>query len=198
MQHSSKQSFFKRMWGQLKGSPKVSEVAEPDEPIINPLQEEGVRNEAKAENLILLVTEKKCFDGSSHDPIIIAGLTYDSAASFSVEKNMLERWGRALEITRDMHGNFIVYGKEGFPVFDSYDSQNETRHYRLMLICATKQEAEEKMQFFKSEQLSIGMFKSLHIYGKREKLENQYSHLLPYVYYEDSIRVVAVESVVST
>jgi hypothetical protein len=128
-----------------------------------------------------------------HLSINVAGFRYQSAADFCVSGHMHNYWGTAMEITRDIHGNFIVYRKERFPLFDDSDYRLDGRHFRLMLICSSQQEAEDKMGMLLASDLDTTHFghdkDTFHT-----RFEKKYRHLLPYVYYEDSVRAIAVET----
>ncbi len=131
--------------------------------------------------------------GIRHKPLKVGNCIYKSAADFSVDKGWLTYWGRAFDITRDIHGHHVIYWKQRFPLFDEFDYELDERHFRIMLICSSREEAEKKKAFIQNSELRVTDFEYnlyclLNSYG-----EEKYRYLLPFVYYEDSVRAFAVE-----
>ena len=132
--------------------------------------------------------------GLIHKTMKIGGFVYQSAADFSVDKGWINYWGSAFDITNDIYGNFVVYWKERFPLFDSFDYEFDERHYRIILICSSKEEAERKVAFIQSH-------KSLHVMGFENNLyylrdhytKEEFRQLLPFVFYEDTMLAFSVE-----
>lgn len=141
-----------------------------------------------------LITTSYVLNGFRHKPMKIGGFVYLSAADFSVDTHWINHWGSGFDITNDIHGNFIIYWKTRFPIFDSSDFAHENRHYRIMLLCSSIDDAHSKMDFIQSK-------KSLHVIDFENNLyslcnhhaKKEYRRLLPLVCYEDSVRAFSVE-----
>lgn len=142
----------------------------------------------------LLITSYE-LNGLRHKPMQIGGFVYKSASDFSVDTSWINHWGSAFDITNDIHGNYIVYWKTRFPLFDSSDYAHDNRHYRIMLLCSSIDDAHDKMAFIQSR-------KSLRVIGFENNLSalrnhyarKEYRGLLPMVFYEDSVRAFTVEA----
>lgn len=65
---------------------------------------------------------------SAKDGFFAAGKHYDSVSQLCLEEDLDTR--RA----RDIHGREVLYLKERFPCFDSYDLLYENRYYRWFFI----------------------------------------------------------------
>ncbi len=132
--------------------------------------------------------------GVKHKPIVIGGFVYQSAADFSKDKGWINNWGFALNITRDIYGNYMVCWKERFPLFDYFDYNLDDRHYRIILPCSSKEEAEQKIAFIQSQkELRQSTFEHnlYHLCGFYTKKE--YKQLIPFVFYEDGSNAFVVE-----
>jgi len=132
--------------------------------------------------------------GLKHKAMKIGGFNYQSAADFSVDKGWINYWGSAFDITTDIHGNYVLYWKKRFPLFDSFDFDSDERHYRVILPCLSKEEAEQKIAFIKSNQSLRLMGFENNLYYLRDHYEQkEFRQLLPFVFYEDTVSAFTVE-----
>lgn len=110
---------------------------------------------------------------------------YKSAKDFSTDEGWANGWGKGFGITCDIYGNYVVYLKERFPLFDISDRIHDGRHYRVIVPCKTKDEAERKMKILDDVKYNIGSLnysiENKEFFEKKERYE-----LLPLVYYQDN------------
>lgn len=124
--------------------------------------------------------------------IQVGNRVYRSVADFSVEPDWIRFWGYSRGITEDVFGQHIVYWKERFPLFDEFDYNLDDRHFRVMLICSSKEDAEQKLAFIQNENPSITRF-GHHQNLFEEAIREEYWNLAPLVYFEDSVKAIVVE-----
>jgi len=132
----------------------------------------------------LRITEIR-LNGLNHVELMQLGThKYKSARDFSTDEVWANGWGKGFGITSDIYGNYIVYLKERFPLFDIYDRIHDGRHYRVIVPCKTKDEAERKMKILDDIKYNIGSLnysiENKEFFEKKERYE-----LLPLVYYQD-------------
>lgn len=140
----------------------------------------------------MITISTKTLSQSNEFLISIGNFKYTRIADFSIDTDLLLKWGRKRLITEDIYGNCIVYWKERFPLFDAFDREFDGRHYRLMLFCTSLYEAQSKLNVLQNEELRITQF------GQSKELiealfQNQNTQLFPYVYCEDNIKLIVVE-----
>lgn len=141
-----------------------------------------------------LVITSYVLNGLRHKPMNIGGFVYKSAADFSVNSGWINHWGSSFDITNDIHGNYIVYWKTRFPLFDSSDYAHDNRHYRIMLLCSSMDDAHDKMAFIQSKKTLHVLDFENNLYSLSEHYsKKEYRRLLPFVCYEDSEKVFSVE-----
>ncbi len=131
--------------------------------------------------------------GIHHKPIKVGNCVYKSATDFSTDKGWVKYWGRAFDITQDIHGNYVVYWKERFPLFDEFDYKLDGRHYRIMLLCSSKEEADRKRAFLQQNNLYVSAYEHKMHSFREDYAKKEYRFLLPLVLYEDGVRAIVVE-----
>ena len=99
-----------------------------------------------------------------------------------------------LNITRDIYENYMVCWKERFPLFDDVDYELDSRHYRMILPCSSKEEAEQKMSFIQSAvALNIRNSGNTLYHLRDHYTRKEYRQMSPFVFYEDSYKAFIVE-----
>ena len=121
-------------------------------------------------------------NGLRHKPLTVGGFAYKSAADFSTDIGWINYWGSAFDITNDIHGNYIVYWKTRFPIFDNSDFAHDNRHYRIKLPCPSLEVARNKMDFIQSKKALRVMVFENNLYTLRNYYaKKEYRRLLPFV-----------------
>jgi len=126
--------------------------------------------------------------------LTIGNFNYLRIADFSVDPDLLLKWGRKRLITEDIFGNYIVYWKERFPLFDAFDRESEDRHYRVIVFCNSLSDAQTKLSLLQKDEISITQFGSNNE-SINALFHDRFAKLLPYVYCEDKQKLVLVHRI---
>lgn len=149
----------------------------------NDTQNKNVLNSNVMVKYDLRITQIR-LNGINHSEMIQLGShIYKSAKDFSTDEGWVKYWGNDFRITFDIYGNYVVYLKERFPLFDISDRIHDGRHYRVILPCKTKVEAERKLEILRD----VNNIGSLNYYIENKKFFEKMERyeLLPLVYYQD-------------